>query len=335
MTRRAPTMVDGDTLAIRRASRIVGTRIAIACTAVVLVVIAAVFLYILSEISPAELFEPVPDEENLRVGAVDLLRGAAVLGVALIILAGVMSWLVTRRAVQPLGDALRIQRAFVADASHELRTPLAVLDARLQILQRALPANDPSSETVAELRRDAKSLIHIVNDLLESAEMGGVAPTMIESVDVVAAVGAAVQSMSLIGSKKDLSVALAAPESAFAHVPSASITRCTVALLDNAFRFAPPHTVVSIEVAVSPKTVSVIVRDRGPGIQGIEPARIFDRFAHSGTAVDGGGDAKTGFGIGLSLVSEIAVRYGGSVEVVDSSAAGTAIAFTVPRANHR
>jgi two-component system OmpR family sensor kinase len=47
-------------LAVRRASRIVGARIAIVCTAVVLVVIAAVFLYILSEISPAELFESVP-----------------------------------------------------------------------------------------------------------------------------------------------------------------------------------------------------------------------------------------------------------------------------------
>jgi two-component system OmpR family sensor kinase len=206
---------------------------------------------------------------------------------------------------------------------------------RLQILQRALPVSDPSSETVVELRRDAKSLIQIVNDLLESAEMGGVAPTVKESVDVVAAVDMAVQSMSVIGIRKDISVALLAPEAAFSHVPSASITRCTVALLDNAFRFAPQHSVVSVDVAVSTKTVAVVVRDRGPGIRGIDPAHIFDRFAHSGMAVEGGGDTRSGFGIGLSLVREIALRYGGSVEVVESSAAGTAISFTVPRANHR
>ncbi|MCU1425805.1 MAG: ATP-binding region ATPase domain protein [Microbacteriaceae bacterium] len=115
-----------------------------------------------------------------------------------------MSWYVTRRAVQPLGDALRMQRAFVADASHELRTPLTVLDARLQILQRTLVDGDPSSEVVAELRRDAKSLINIVNDLLESAEIEGLAPTKHQTADVVGAVDDAVQRMSLIGAEKQI-----------------------------------------------------------------------------------------------------------------------------------
>ena len=332
MIRSRTRIVDSDTLAIRRASRLVGTRIAIACAAVVAVVIVAVFVYILSEISPGELFEPVPDTDNLQVSAVNLLRAAGVLGVALIILAGVLSFLVTRRAVQPLGDVLRIQRAFVADASHELRTPLAVLDARLQILQRTLPADDPSSSVVAELRSDAKDLIHIVNDLLESAEVGGAAVHDTVVVDLVAAVEAAVQSMALIAVDKNITIEMDAAQPAPVRVPASSITRCAVALLDNAVRFAPSGSIVAVGVAVTKKTVVVTVRDRGPGIQGIDPARIFDRFAHSGVAVDGGGDARMGFGIGLSLVREIAVRYGGAVHVVDSGAAGTAISLTLPRA---
>ncbi|TFD03707.1 sensor histidine kinase KdpD [Cryobacterium sp. TMT1-66-1] len=329
---RSNRVVDSDTLAIRRASRLVGTRIAIACAAVVAVVIVAVFVYILSEISPGELFEPVPDTENLQVSAFKLLRAAAVLGVALIVLAGVLSWLVTHRAVQPLGDVLRIQRAFVADASHELRTPLAVLDSRLQILQRALPADDPSASVVAELRSDARDLIHIVNDLLESAEIGGAAVPDTTVGDLVGAVDAAVQSMALIAVDKHITIELDAPQPAPVRVPSSSITRCVVALLDNAVRFAPTGSIITVGVSVTRKTVAVTVRDRGPGIQGIDPARIFDRFARSGTAVDGGGEARTGFGIGLSLVREIAVRYGGAVHVVDSSAAGTAISRTLPRA---
>ena len=330
-SRRLP-VADSDILAIRRASRLVGTRIAAVCAAVVAVVILAVFVYILSEISPGELFERVPDTDNLQVSAVKLLRAAMVLGVALILLAGVMSWLVTRRAVQPLGEVLRIQRAFVADASHELRTPLAVLDARLQILQRALPSGDPSTAVVAELRSDAKDLIHIVNELLESAEIGGAAMQDSGIVDVPAAVEAAVQSMALIAVKKHITIELDAPDPGSARMPASSVTRCVVALLDNAVRFAPSGSVITVHVAVTKKTVSVTVRDHGPGIQGIDPARVFDRFAHSGAPVDGGGNARTGFGIGLSLVREIAVRYGGSVDVVDSSAAGTEIGLTFPRA---
>ena len=329
---RSDRIVDSDTLAIRRASRLVGTRIAVACAAVVAVVIVAVFVYILSEISPGELFEPVPDTDNLQVSADNLLWAAAVLGVALIILAGVLSWLVTRRAVQPLGDVLRLQRAFVADASHELRTPLAVLDARLQILQRTLPADDPSSSVVAELRGDAKDLIHIVNDLLESAEIGGAAVPATPVIDVVAAVQAAVQSLALIAVDEHITIEMDASQPALVRVPASSITRCVVALLDNAVRFAPSGSTITVGVAVTKKTVAVTVRDRGPGIQGIDPARIFDRFAHSGAAVGGGGDARTGFGIGLSLVREIAVRYGGTAQVGDSSAAGTSISLTFPRA---
>ncbi|WP_104176837.1 sensor histidine kinase KdpD [Cryobacterium sp. Y50] len=332
MTRRKIPVIDSDTLAIRRASRLVGTRIAIACAAVVAVVVVAVFVYILSEISPGELFEPVPDTDNLQVSAVKLLRAAAVLGVALIVLAGVLSWLVTRRAVQPLGDVLRIQRAFVADASHELRTPLAVLDARLQILQRTLSADDPSASVVAELRSDAKDLIHIVNDLLESAEVGGAAVHDTVVVDLIAAVDAAVQSMALIAVDKHVNIELDAPQLASVRVPAISITRCVVALLDNAVRFAPYDSAITVSVAVTKKTVAVTVRDRGPGIHGIDPARIFDRFAHSAPPDADGDESRTGFGIGLSLVREIVVRYGGSVHVVDSTAAGTALCLTVPRA---
>ncbi|MCY7287200.1 MAG: HAMP domain-containing histidine kinase [Cryobacterium sp.] len=331
MTGSQRPIVDSDTLAIRRASRLVGTRIAVACAAVVAVVIVAVFVYILSEISPGELFEPVPDTNNLRVSAVKLLRAAAVLGVALIVLAGLLSWWVTRRAVQPLGEVLRIQRAFIADASHELRTPLAVLDARLQILQRTLPEGDPSAPLVAELRSDTKDLVHVFNDLLESAEIGGAAVIPTSSTDVNAAIAAAVGSMALIAVDKQVSIEFVPTQSASAPLPASSVTRCMVALLDNAVRVAPTGSVIFVEATVAARSLAVTVRDCGPGIVGIDPARIFDRFAHSSTAVDGAGDARTGFGIGLSLVREIAVRYGGAVTVVESSPAGTAIRLSLPR----
>ncbi|TFD73140.1 sensor histidine kinase [Cryobacterium gelidum] len=256
MTSRKIPVIDSDTRAIRRASRIVGTRIAIACAGV------------------------------------------------------------------------------VADASHELRTPLAVLDARLQILQRALPTGDPSSSVVADLRSDAKDLIHIVNELLESAEIGGAAVHDTAVVDLVAAVDAAMQSMALIAIDKHITIELDAPQPGPGpvRVPASSITRCVVALLDNAVRFTPRDSAITVGVAVTKKTVAVTVRDRGPGIHGIDHARIFDRFAHSAPPDADGDEARTGFGIGLSLVREIAVRYGGSVHVFTSTAAGTALSLTVPRA---
>lgn len=326
-------IVDSDVLAVRRASRMVGVRITVMSTAVVLVVILVVFLFILAEITPSELFEPVPDPDNLDINALTLLKAAVVLGVAFIALAGLLSWLVTRRAVRPLGEALRIQRSFVADASHELRTPLTVLDARLQILQRGLPADDPSTGAVVELRRDTHSLIQIVNDLLESAEAVGSSGVGARvSTGLTPAVELAVESMKLIGAERSITIELIAPVDASTYLSATSAHRCVVALLDNALRFSPEDSTVQVIVDVGKSTVTVTVRDPGPGIRGIDPARIFDRFAHSGAALNGGGSTRAGFGIGLALVRDIIVSHGGSIVVVESTASGTALNFTIPRA---
>jgi two-component system OmpR family sensor kinase len=305
-------------------------QIALACAVVVVAIVAAVFLFIISQVNPKELFEAVPDNNNIDVGAEDVFRASIVLGVVLIVLAGALSWFVTRRAVRPLGDALRIQRSFVADASHELRTPLTVLDARLQVLQRGLTDGDPSSTIVAELRRDAKSLIDIVNDLLESAEVGGPATAGIAT-QLNSVVELAVDSMRVIGDNRNIRIMIEGSEPVWTFLAPMSVHRCITALLDNALRFSPDKSTVVVAVTATKSTVTVMIRDQGTGIQGIEPVRIFDRFAHSGSTGSGTG-IRPGFGIGLALVRDIAVRNGGTVSVRETSTEGTVIALSVPRA---
>ncbi|MBC7723954.1 MAG: HAMP domain-containing histidine kinase [Burkholderiaceae bacterium] len=348
---RPPLAVDpdnqADVAAVHRTSRVVGLQIAVACSIVVAVVLLAVVAFVLSQISPTELFEPVPDPDNINISAVVLLRAAVLLGVLLVVLAGILSWVLTRRAVRPLGDALRMQRSFVADASHELRTPLTVLDARLQVLQRSLPPGDPSAAIVTDLRRDAGSLIRVVNDLLESAEVGAAAPSPGLDAGLGAGLGAelgpalelAVESMRVLAAAKSVSIAFERPDGVVTPLSATGAQRCLVALLDNALRYSPAGSRIDVGCTVSGTgsraRVTIEVRDRGGGIRGIDPGRIFDRFAHSGEAVGGGGDARTGFGIGLALVRDIVVRAGGSVRVVHSSPAGTAIAIAVPVAHIR
>jgi two-component system OmpR family sensor kinase len=325
---------DSDTRAVQHASRLVGMQIAIACAVVVVAILAAVFLFIVSQVSPEELFEAAPDNNNIDVGAADVFRASIVLGAALIVLAGALSWFVTRRAVRPLGDALRIQRSFVADASHELRTPLTVLDARLQVLQRGLADNDPSGAIVAELRRDARSLIDIVNDLLESAEVGGPTTSGVAT-QLNPIVELAVGSMQVIGDNRNIRIVIEGSEPVWTFLAPTSIHRCITALLDNALHFSPDGSTIVVAVTATKSTVTLTIRDQGTGIQGIDPARIFDRFAHSGSTGDGGHSVRPGFGIGLALVRDIAVRNGGTVNVRETSTDGTVIALSVPRARTR
>jgi signal transduction histidine kinase len=325
--------VDSDTRALRRASRRVGVQIAVACAVVVVAVVTPMYLFIVTQVKPGELFELIPDTDNLDVSAGYVLRGTVITGGILIVLAGLLSWFVTRRAVKPLGTALRMQRTFVADASHELRTPLTVLDARLQVLQRGLTPDDPSAAIVAQLRNDAKSLVDMVNDLLLAAETGDGHEHHASPTPLGPAIAVVVKSMQLIADDTSVRIIVNDPAPLWTLMPETSMHRCLVALLDNALQFAPKGSEVVVGVSATRSTIMVTVRDHGPGIQGISPDRIFDRFAHARDAGDEAVATRTGFGIGLSLVRDMASRNGGSVTVVRSSADGTEIGLSLPRAH--
>lgn len=320
MTARAA--VDAGDRAVRRASRSVGLQIAIAAGVLVLMVLAAAFAFVFEHLTPGQLFGR--REESIDIGGLDLLAGAAAIGAAAIVLAALLGWFATRRAVRPLAEALRLQRAFVADASHELRTPLAVLDARLQALRRRLPADDPSTTTVDELRRDADALVRIVNDLLDAAEPGRGA---VEPVEAGPVVRRAVDSMRLLAAGRGIDIEVDADDGLAARMPPDALHRCVVALVDNALAFSPDGAAVVVTLASEGTTVVLTVRDHGPGVSGIEPAAVFERFARGDQI-----GARAGSGIGLSLVRDAARRAGGDARIARTGAEGTAVELRLPRA---
>ncbi len=328
MSARASPRSDPDAAAIRRASRTVGLQLALASTILVLLVVIAAFAFVFAHLEPSRVFESGHHESTIDVGGLDILIAAIVIGAAAIVVAGVLSWFATRRAMRPLGVALQLQRSFVANASHELRTPLAVLDARLQLLQRGLPLDDPAVSTVAELRRDAGTLTQIVNELLLTAEEGGVPPTVEKAADVEAVVRLAVDSFSILAGQHGVTVELdAVPATALA--PAASIHRSTVALLENALRFAPPGSSIQVSLTAAHGFAEVRVTDHGPGITGLAPAQVFERFAR------GDNQNVSGSGIGLALLKDTVTRYRGSAAVESTGPGGTTMMFRLPRSRRR
>jgi Signal transduction histidine kinase len=330
---RGDSRLGSDGAAIRRASRIIGWQITIAAAVIVLLVVLIAIAVVIDQRQPRELLEkPVPGEPKIYVDADQVLMVLIVLGVAAIALAGLLSWTIARRAVRPLGDALRMQRTFVADASHELRTPLAVLDARIQALQRRLPADDPARRELATIRSDTRVLIDVVGDLLLAA--GADTAASFEPAEVRDVVGATVDALRLLAGQREIAIAVEAPEPVRAAVPATSLRRCLVALLDNAIAWSPSGSTITVTARAERHQVVIAVADQGPGIQGIDPERVFERFAHTQRSASSGAAApqRPGFGIGLALVRDIAVRHGGSVDVTQTGSRGTTFTLVLPMA---
>jgi two-component system, OmpR family, sensor kinase len=322
--------VDGDAREVRRAALTVGRRVTLLSCVLVAVVVGLAVAYILTRSKTAADLVG----QRIYIDSVDLLFGVAALGVVTILLAGVASWSIARGAVRPLGAALRLQRTFVADASHELRTPLAVLDARVQLLQRRLPAEGEVASEIAAIRADTRALSALVTDLLEIADADGRAAVSpgVPDVDAGLVTRDVAQAMRAVADERGIRIDVEDETAAPVAVPAASLRRCLVALVDNALGHTPDGRAVDVRVTVPGRTVVIEVADRGTGIRGIESSRVFDRFARADPDPDAPLPPRRGFGIGLALVRDVVVRHGGTVGVATTSSTGTTMRIELPQA---
>jgi signal transduction histidine kinase len=261
--------------------------------------------------------------DDFVIDADRILPLVVVLGVVGVVLLAAIAWFAARRSVRPLADALRLQRNFVADASHELRTPLTTLSSRIQVLQRRQQRGEEIDGTIAELRADAAMMTDVLNDLLLAAEAGedpASGPTA-----VAPAVGAAVDALRPLADETGVAFDVAVESDLAVRLPSVTLVRLVVALLDNAVQHSPTGATVTVTAAREGSVAAIRVADAGPGIQGIEPDAVFERFARSAET-----GRRRGFGLGLSLVRDVADRAGGGVEVERTSPRGTTFLLRLP-----
>lgn len=324
---------DPDRASVRRSALRIGWQVAATSAALVVVIIGLVIVYVIWQSTPPEQVEAHPaDATRIYVDRDDLLLALAAIGLLAVALAGAATWVIARRAVAPIGEAMRIQRTFVADASHELRTPLTVLHARVQQLERRMADDDPNRGVVHALRDDTHALVAIVDDLLAAATADPTAdhPDAVTPVDPE--VMAVAQDLRVLADARSIRIEHT-PTGAVVAVPAVAFRRCVLALVDNAIAHSPDDTAVEITVVVERTDVRVLVRDHGAGIVGIAPSRVFDRFAHGRPAPAPADTHRTGYGIGLALVREVAARYGGAVTVSETGPSGTTFALTMPSAS--
>ncbi|MDQ0756258.1 HAMP domain-containing sensor histidine kinase [Arthrobacter sp. B3I4] len=319
-----------DQSTLRKASLKVAVRISIACAVMVLVLLAVAALYLLNKLADPDLPPSVAAGTRYAyLDSRDLLEAMIIAGAAGIALAGLTGWLSARSAIRPLGEALALQRRFVQDASHELRTPLAILDARIQLAQRDAGEDAVSTRHLAKIREDTATLTGIVNELLLAATAAAPDPAA-HPADLADVAGSVAESLQLLAAEKDIRLDFSAGGGPRARIEPHALRRAVLALADNALAHTPPGGRVGISVAAVQGQAVITVADSGPGIIGIDQDRIFDRFVR--TAGPDGSHGQRSFGIGLSLVREIAMAAGGTVDVARTGADGTVMRIVLPAA---
>jgi len=222
-------------------------------------------------------------------------------------------------ALDRLEQALKAQREFTADAAHELRTPLAIL--RTHIDTKLDPA------VAKELQADVNSAVHILDQLLELAEMEGGSEGRWGKINLNDATSGlvALNAPIAIAENRNLEF-IPSPASPILYCNWDMVSRALSNLIDNAVRHTPAGGDVTVQV-IAPNIIRV--SDQGPGINPDQRASIFRRFWRKDR------QSKGHAGLGLAIVAKIAQLHQGSVAVSDRPGGGAIFEFTLGRSDDR
>ena len=99
-----------------------------------------------------------------------------------------------------------------------------------------------------------------------------------------------------------------------------------VNLLENAARYTPPKTQVTISAAVDGPVLRIAVADHGPGLPDGSEERIFDKFFRASPLADGG----RGSGLGLAICRAIVKAHGGQITASNRPGGGAEFVIRLP-----
>ncbi|GAA4604017.1 HAMP domain-containing sensor histidine kinase [Actinoallomurus liliacearum] len=223
--------------------------------------------------------------------------------------------------VQKVEATMERQRAFVADASHQLRNPLSAVMLRLEGLALSLPPG--SEEEIKDLRHEAERLTRVLDDLLELAlaEEGG---ATVETIDLAVLVDERVTAWQVVADARAIEVRRKWAGPVLGAADPTGLGSAFDAVIDNALKFSPEGSAVTVELAEVGDDVEIRVTDEGSGLPPEELARIGDRFWRSP-----GHQNVDGSGLGLSVARTLLEASGGRLEIAAADGAGLRVTMAV------
>jgi two-component system phosphate regulon sensor histidine kinase PhoR len=224
-----------------------------------------------------------------------------------------------------------VRKDFVANVSHELRTPLSVIKGYIETLvdgHQDMNLED-RERFLRTIQRHTERLNSLLEDLLTLSRLESINPGLRrESSDF---------TQLLAGVEEDYRArpAAAGHVLSFQVTPALEpvlidplkITQVLENLIDNALKYTPKGSTITVAVRRHEAEIEVSVSDDGPGIPPADLPHIFERFYR----VDKGRSReKGGTGLGLSIVKHIVQLHHGRVWVDSVQGAGSTFSFSLP-----
>ena len=223
----------------------------------------------------------------------------------------------------------KLRANLLRSISHDLRTPLTSISGNAGMLLSDLEKldNDTVRQMCGDIYDDSAWLTNLVENLLAvtKIEEGRMRlqkqPHLVEEI-----VTEALQHISRKQTEHTVTVHHE-NELLLARCDARLIIQVIINLVDNAIKYTPAGSHITITTKQNAQHTEISVADNGAGIPDSEKEKVFQMFYSGSNPI---ADCRRSLGLGLSLCKSIITAHGGEITVSDNAPAGTIFTFTIP-----
>jgi PAS domain S-box-containing protein len=226
----------------------------------------------------------------------------------------------------------KLKSDMISLMSHELRTPLTSINGFAELLTADETIPPQAREFVSIIANESQRMSRMINTFLSVTQLQRKdkqevlkIPLRLDEV-----VRETIASLQPVAKKKRIRL-LEQPAHRIPPVAAdkSLITQAVKNLVNNAIRYSPERTTVTVSTALEAEAVRVCVEDRGYGIPAEAKERVWDKFYR--VVREGQEKDEESTGLGLSFVREVIEQHGGRVELDSEEGRGSKFSFTLPR----
>lgn len=210
--------------------------------------------------------------------------------------------------------------------SHDLRTPLTGISGYAELLLKnsSKITDNKKQEIYTDIYDDSIWLLNLVENLLSITRFDRNEITLKKESESVSDVIS--EALSHLGRKKDDFIVKTKieDETLCAKMDGKLISQVIFNLVDNAMKYSPCNTTVTVGAKAVTDYIEISVEDEGNGIKDEDKEKIFDMFYTVNNSIT---DGRRGLGLGLALCKAVVEAHGGEIEIKDNSPKGTIFSF--------
>ena len=226
--------------------------------------------------------------------------------------------------------AAHTRELFLAILGHDLRAPLTNMGLAGDLLMRGNLPSEKVVELGARVKRSAKLMNCMVNDLLgyTRTQLGSGMPTLPQPINLLELFRSVLEEASI--THPAMRFELRTTGEMQGSFDAVRLQQLFLNLLSNAAQYGTPDRPVSIDAWRSTSSIIVNVKNYGDEIPSASLQSIFKPLVQLPTDSDNDGRPRTSLGLGLFIAREVAVAHGGSIKVASNMESGTVFTVELP-----